>query len=184
MRGATVLLVALLGLAGCGDSERTSPIASTTTTSAPTVAAPATATTGAPPAATPGGRSRFVDVSSLVGKPLAGEPGCRFARSVIPDRPSARQYDGALTLSVRCPRTDDYTPFGQIVNRTGSKPSEITCRAARGKEQYCIYVPSSSVGLYFTGTDRAVVRRRLERLVDVVGSLPNGVTPLPAAPAP
>ena len=45
-------------------------------------------------------------------------------------------------------------------------------------ELFCIYVPSTSVGLYFTGTDRAVTRRRLEHLMAMVAPLPTGITPL------
>jgi hypothetical protein len=73
---------------------------------------------------------------------------------------------------------------GQIVNRAGSKPTEITCRDTSKGQLYCVYVPSSSVGLYFTGTDRAVVRRRLEHLMELVAPLPTGITPLSGTSTP
>jgi hypothetical protein len=74
--------------------------------------------------------------------------------------------------------------MGQIVNRAGSKPTEITCRDTTAGQLFCVYVPSTSVGLYFTGTDRAVVRRRLEHLIEVVAPLPRGVTPLSGTSVP
>ena len=181
MRYATLLLLALTALGGCGDSE--SPGASTntapsTTAAAATTPAPATTTPSAPRSAADGDKSGFVDVTSLLGKPLPGEPGCRFAKTFVPDKPSPGAYDGALTLTVTCPKSEGYIPVGQVVNRAGSKPTEITCRDTRGRELFCVYVPNSSLGLYFTGTDRKVVRRRLERLIETVAKLPAGITPL------
>ncbi|MBW3653393.1 MAG: hypothetical protein KY433_07330 [Actinobacteria bacterium] len=189
MRYATLLLLALTALAGCGDSE--SPGASTntvpsTTAAAATTPAPATTTPSAkstPRSAADGDKSGFVDVTSLLGKPLPGEPGCRFAKTFVPDKPSPSAYDGALTLTVTCPKSEGYVPVGQVVNRAGSKPTEITCRDTRGGELFCVYVPNSSLGLYFTGTDRKVVRRRLERLIETVAKLPAGIPPLPRSSA-
>jgi hypothetical protein len=195
MRPATPLvltLTALAALAGCGDSESASPdtltstsaAASTTTAPAPTTTTPATATT---PATTTGakgatGASPYIMVSSLLGKRLPKEPRCQFAKTFVPDKPTA--YDGALTLTVTCEKSGGYTAVGQIVNRVGSKPTEITCRDTTGGQLYCIYVPSTTVGLYFTGTDRAVVRRRLEHLIEIVAPLPRGITPLPGTSTP
>jgi hypothetical protein len=187
------MLAALGALAGCGGSDNASD-GSTTSTNA----AVATATTTAPspvgttPAmtttasATKGADkdSPYVIVTSLLGKPLPEEPQCRFARTFVPDNPSAGGYDGALALNITCAKEGSHTPTGQVVNRAGSKPTEITCRDTSDGELYCIYVPSSSVGLFFTGTDRAVVRRRLEHLIEIVAPLPTGITPLSGTSAP
>jgi len=185
MRRAIPIFLALAALGastGCGDDDATSASADkqTITTAAATTTPAATSTTTAtiPEPAGGGEQSGFVVVTSLLGKPLPKEPGCRFAKTFVPDKPSASAYDGALTLLVTCPKAGDFQPSGQIVNRAGSKPTEITCRETQPPELYCIYVPSSSVGLYFTGTDRAVVRRRLERLIEIVQPLPTGITPL------
>lgn len=192
MRRAIPILLALSALTvlvGCGDSDSGATRApASTTAAADTTPAPAT-TTPAPAAGTTTTRSgddtsRYVVVTSLLGKPLPKEPGCRFARTFVPDKPSASAYDGALKLAVTCPKSDDFQPTGQIVNRVGSKPTEITCRETTPPELYCIYVPSPWVGLYFTGTDRAVVRRRLEHLIEVVQRLPTGITPLSGTSAP
>lgn len=182
------VLGALAALAGCGDSDSASDNSATDTTAAVTTStapAPAPATTPATttPARTTGGAddskgSPFVVVTSLLGRQLPGEPTCRFAKTFIPDNPSAGGYDGALSLVVRCAKEGSSQPQGQIVNRAGSKRTEISCRAAGGGELFCIYVPSTSVGLFFTGTDRAVTRRRLEKLIDVVAPLPTGITPI------
>jgi len=188
MRCALPLLLALAVLVGCGDSENPSASTDTLTSTAAagttTVPAPE-ATTSAPtpkpssaPAQGDDAKSPFVVVTPLLGKPMPEEPGCTFAKTFVPDKPSAGAYDGALTLSIRCPKSDGYTPMGQIVNRGGSKPTEITCRNTTNGQLFCIYVPSTSVGLYFTGTDRAVVRRRLEHLIEIVQPLPTGITPL------
>lgn len=178
MRRALPLLLALAAIAGCGDSSSPDDGASTTTT-------PPAATSAATATAAPGtGASKdspYVVVTSLLGKPLPKEPGCRFANTFIPNNPTAATYDGGLALTVTCKRSKGYTPLGQIVNRRGSKPTEIMCRDTTRGELYCIYVPSSTVGLYFTGTDRAVVRRRLQHLMQVVAPLPNGVTPFSKA---
>lgn len=184
MRPVIPLLAPLIGiglLAGCGGSDATSEGTVTSTNSA--AVAPATAprpvTTNAAAAARSAGRdSPYVVVTSLLGRQMPKEPRCRFAKTFVPDDPSAASYDGALTLTVTCDKSDGYTPVGQIVNRAGSKPTEITCRDTTRGQLYCIYVPSTSVGLYFTGTDRAVVRRRLEHLMEIVAPLPTGVTPL------
>ena len=191
MRRAIPILLALAALsafAGCGGDDDSSASADTQTTTisaattTPAATSPSTSTTPAP---APGDdASGFVVVTSLLGKTLPKEPGCRFAKTFVPDKPSASAYDGALTLLVTCPKTGDFQPSGQVVNRAGSKPTEITCRETRPPELYCIYVPSSSVGLYFTGTDRAVVRRRLEHLIEIVQPLPTGVTPLSGTSAP
>ena len=187
MRRAIPILLALAALsafAGCGGDDDSSASADTQTnttsaaTTTPAATSPSTATTPASAPAAGGEKSRFVVVTSLLGKPLPKEPGCRFAKTFVPDKPSASAYDGALTLLVTCPKASGFQPTGQIVNRAGSKPTEITCRETRPPELYCIYVPSSSVGLYFTGTDRAVVRRRLEHLIEIVQPLPTGITPL------
>lgn len=181
-------LAALSALAGCGgDDSGASAATQTHTTSAATTTPATTSTSPATTSTTPApgdDTSGFVVVTSLLGKPLPKEPGCRFAKTFVPDKPSASAYDGALTLLVTCPKTGDFQPSGQIVNRAGSKPTEITCRETRPPELYCIYVPSSSVGLYFTGTDRAVVRRRLEHLIEIVQPLPTGITPLSGTSAP
>lgn len=189
-RAATTILVlaALLAVAvaGCGGDDdgssgaKTSPSAVASTTPEPVTPATTTPTTTTPA----DDRSPYVVVTSLLGRPLPDEPGCRFAKTFTPDKPSASAYDGALTLTVMCPRADGYRPVGQIVNRRGSKPTEITCRETTPPQLYCIYVPSPYIGLYFTGTDRAVVRRRLERLIEVVKPLPRGVTPLSGTSAP
>lgn len=178
-----LVLMALAGLAGCGGSGSdsqdvatgTNGVAGSTTTvpaQAPNATEPARARSGAK------SRSPYVVVTSLLGKPMPEEPECRFAKTFVPDNPSAAHYDGALTLTVTCDDTGGYRGTGQIVNRAGSKPTEITCRDTTASQLYCIYVPSPSVGLYFTGTDRAVVRRRLEHLMEVVAPLPTGITPL------
>jgi hypothetical protein len=174
---AHLLALATLSLlAGCGDSgSASSKDATSTSPPASTLAAKKT---------TRGGTSRYVVVTSLLGKPLPKEPGCRFARNFVPDNPSAAAYDGALTLTVTCEKTKGYTAVGQVVNRPGSKPTEITCRDTTAGQLYCIYVPSSTVGLYFTGTDRAVVRRRLEHLMEIVAPLPTGITPLSGTSSP
>ncbi|HEV2787179.1 MAG TPA: hypothetical protein VGV67_12355 [Solirubrobacteraceae bacterium] len=190
-----LLVLALAALAGCGgDDDGASPARKSTAAAAATTPAPAaTATTPAPATTNPvpatttprdDPDSPYVVVSSLLGKSLPKEPGCRFAKTFVPDKPSPAAYDGALTLAVTCPKEDGFQPTGQIVNRAGSKPTEITCRATRPPQLYCIYVPSASVGLYFTGTDRAVVRRRLEHLIEIVQPLPTGITPLPGTSAP
>lgn len=178
-----LILAGLAALAGCGGSDSASQETATSTSaaagdSAP-VAPPAGTTTNPTAATAPKGKdSPYVVVTSLLGKPLPKEPDCRFAKTFVPDNPTAGRYDGALTLTVTCKKSDGYTPLGQIVNRAGSKPTEITCRDTHGGQLYCVYVPSTSVGLYFTGTDRAVVRRRLEHLMEVVAPLPTGITPL------
>jgi hypothetical protein len=176
MRRAIPVLLALAALAGCGDSPDPSPSeparATTSTPAAPR--APATKAGG-------GKDSGFVLVTSLLGKPLRKEPGCRFADTFIPNNPTRATYDGGLALTVTCKRSEGYSPLGQIVNRPGSKPTEIMCRDTTREELYCIYVPSSTVGLYFTGTDRAVVRRRLQHLMETVASLPTGITPFSKA---
>lgn len=191
-----LMLTALSALAGCGDSDDDAQGAATTpdtaaaaTAATATTAAPATTTTtttpAAPkPAAGADKNGNYVVVTSLLGRQLPKEPQCRFAKTFVPDNPSAGSYDGALTLTVTCEKTDRYQAMGQIVNRAGSKPTEITCRDTSGGQLYCIYVPSTSVGLYFTGTDRAVVRRRLERLIEVVAPLPTGITPLSGTSTP
>lgn len=175
-----LLLTALSALAGCGGSDDGAQGAATATAAATaTTPAPATATPAAPkPAAGADKNGNYVVVTSLLGRQLPKEPQCRFAKTFVPDNPSAGSYDGALTLTVTCAKTDRYRAMGQIVDRAGSKPTEITCRDTSGGQLYCVYVPSTSVGLYFTGTDRAVVRRRLERLIEVVAPLPTGITPL------
>jgi len=185
MRRATLLFLALAALAGCGDSDSassdipTSTAAAVRTTPAPTTTTPAT-TSGTK--GTKDTTTGFVVVTSLLGKQLPKEPGCRFDKTFVPDKPSA--YDGALTLTVTCEKSEGYRPVGQIVNRAGSKPTEITCRDTSEGQLYCVYVPSSSVGLYFTGTDRAVVRRRLEHLMELVAPLPPGITPLSGTSTP
>lgn len=191
MRRAIALLIVLAAVvSGCGDSRNestpasapapTSTPAATTTTPAATTSTPASA----PAASAAGGTdSPYVVVTTLLGKPLASEPGCTFAKTFVPNnQPPA--YDGGLALTVTCRKADGYTPFGQIVNKQGSKPSEITCKDTNAGQLYCLYVPSSTVGLYFTGTNRAVVRRRLERLIDVVRPLPTGVSPIAGAGKP
>ena len=175
------MLAGLGALAGCGGSDSASQQTATSTSavaggSAPV--APGAGTTTNSTASTGKKGSRFVVVTSLLGKPLPKEPDCRFAKTFVPDNPTASGYDGALALTVTCKKSGGYTPLGQIVNRAGSKPTEITCRDTQGGQLYCIYVPSTSVGLYFTGTDRAVVRRRLEHLIEIVAPLPTGITPL------
>ncbi len=179
-------LAALVALVGCGDSESASTDTPTITSAPATTAAPAATPATTTPART-GGKgddSRYVVVTSLLGKQLPKEPGCRFAKTFVPDKPSPASYDGALTLAVTCRETDGFQPTGQIVNRAGSKPTGITCRTTKPPELYCIYVPSSTLGMYFTGTDRAVVRRRLEHLMETVAPLPTGVTPLPRTATP
>lgn len=172
MRRALPVLLALVALAGCGDA------------SDPSSSKPTRATTSTPGTTKAGGdESPFVVVTSLLGKPLRKEPGCRFAKTFIPNNP-APTYDGGLALTVTCKKSDGYTPLGQIVNRAGSKPTEIMCRPTTRDELYCIYVPSTTVGLYFTGTDQAVVRRRLQHLMEIVASLPNGITPFSNAATP
>lgn len=186
MRRAIPILLALAALSaftGCGDDDSSASADTQTSTTSSATSSPATTSTT--PAPAPGGEdSGFVVVTSLLGKPLPKEPGCRFAKTFVPDKPTASAYDGALTLLVTCPKTDDFEPTGQIVNRAGSKPTEITCRETRPPELYCIYVPSPSVGMYFTGTDRAVVRRRLEHLIEIVQPLPTGITPLSGTSSP
>lgn len=178
MRRAIPVLLALAALAGCGDASDPSPDEPTrATTSTP-------GATRAPSTNAGGGDSPFLAVTSLLGKPLRKEPGCRFAETFIPNNPTASTYDGGLALTVTCKRSEGYTPLGQIVNRRGSKPTEIMCRDTTSEELYCIYVPSSTVGLYFTGTDRPVVRRRLQHLMETVASLPNGITPFSNAATP
>jgi len=140
--------------------------------------------TRAPAGKAGGADGSFVAVTSLLGKPLRKEPGCRFAKTFIPNNPTPATYDGGLALTVTCKRSEGYTPLGQIVNRRGSKPTEIMCRETTPEELYCIYVPSSTVGLYFTGTDRSVVRRRLQHLMETVAPLPNGMTPFSKAATP
>jgi hypothetical protein len=183
MRRALSVLLALAALAGCGSSsESGSSEPARATTSTPD--ATSTAATRSTPGATGGrattatrGDSPFVVVTSLLGKPLRKEPGCTFARTFIPNNPTPATYDGGLALTVTCRRSGGYTPLGQIVNRRGSKPTATTCKNTTRGELYCIYVPRPTVGLYFTGTDRAVVRRRLEHLMEVVEPLPTGITP-------
>jgi hypothetical protein len=192
MRRPTLLFLALAALAalgGCGDSDSaSSDIPTSTIAAVRTAPAPASTTTtreptsGAKSAKGPKGPSGFVVVTALLGKQMPKEPRCRFAKTFVPDRPTA--YDGALTLTVTCDRSGGYRPVGQIVNRAGSKPTEITCRDTSKGQLYCVYVPSSSVGLYFTGTDRAVVRRRLEHLMELVAPLPIGITPLSGTSTP
>lgn len=192
MRSTIPLLLVVGALAGCGGSDSASDDTATSTIAAartPTATVPATAT--APVTKTPSGAkagtsedSPYVIVTSLLGKPLPKEPACRFARSFVADNPKAGAYDGQLALTVTCDKQEGYTPMGQIVNRAGSKPTEITCKDTMNGQLFCIYVPSTSVGLYFTGTDRTVVRRRLEHLIEIVQPLPTGVTPLSGTSAP
>jgi hypothetical protein len=178
MRRAIPILLALAALAGCGDASDPSP-------SEPARATTSTADATRAPAREAGGEdSPFLLVTSLLGKPLPKEPGCRFADTFVPNDPTAATYDGGLTLMVTCRRSEGYTPLGQIVNRRGSKPTEIMCRDTTQRQLYCIYVPNATVGLYFTGTDRAVVRRRLRHLMQTVEQLPNGVTPFSKAAKP
>ena len=188
MRCAIPALLVLTVLAGCGGSDSASQDTVTNTKAGvgatSTGPAPATTTNPAGTTAAKSDDSRYVVVTSLLGKQLPKEPECRFAKTFEPDNPSSGSYDGALTLTVRCDKQDGYQALGQIVNRAGSKPTEITCRDTTGGQLYCIYVPSTSVGLYFTGTDRAVVRRRLEQLIEIVAPLPTGITPLPGASTP
>jgi hypothetical protein len=194
MRRTIPLLLVLAGLgalAGCGDSGSASESGATST-----IAAAATATVPAPVSTTPAtttpasaangasGDSPYVVVTSLLGKQLPEEPQCRFAKTFVPDDPSAGAYDGALSLVVTCPKQGGKQATGQIVNRAGSKPTEISCRDANPTEVYCIYVPRTSVGLFFTGTDRAVARRRLEQLIEIVAPLPTGITPLSGTSTP
>jgi hypothetical protein len=172
MRRALPLLLALAAIAGCGDSSSSDGGGSATTT---TPAAPSTVAA----AAATGKDSPYVVVTSLLGKPLPNEPGCAFAKSFLPNTPTA--YDGGLALSITCKPSGGFKPTGQIVNRPGNKPTEITCRDTIRGQLFCIYAPSVSVGLYFTGTDRALTRRRLEHLIEVVAPLPTGITPLSGA---
>jgi len=159
MRRAIFLLLVLTAvgaLAGCGDSENTSDATVTSTNAA---APAATTTTGAAPAATesggaPAGKagkagkdSDYVVVTSLLGKQLPKEPRCRFAKNFVPEKPAPASYDGALTLTVTCEKSAGYRGMGQIVNRPGSRPTEITCQDTSGGQLYCIYVPNPSVGL-------------------------------------
>jgi hypothetical protein len=186
MRCAVLLFLALaapavLGACG-GDSDSASDEPSSTAAAVRTAPANATTSTARPAKSDGAKRRGFVVVTSLLDKPLPKEPECRFAKAFVPDRPSS--YDGALTLTVTCDTSKGYTAVGQIVNRAGSKPTEITCRDTSQEQLYCVYVPSSSVGLYFTGTDRVVVRRRLQHLIELVESLPTGVTPLPETSTP
>jgi len=175
MRRALPLLLALAAIAGCGDSSSSDDGASTTTT-APAATSTATAATAAPGASND---SPYVVVTSLLGKPLPKEPGCAFAKTFLPNTPTA--YDGGLALSITCKPSHGFKPTGQIVNRPGNKPTEITCRDTTRGQLFCIYAPSVSVGLYFTGTDRALTRRRLEHLIEIVAPLPTGITPLSGA---
>jgi len=172
MRRALPLLLALAAIAGCGDSSSSDDGASTTT-SAPAVTSTATAVPGT------SSDSPYVVVTSLLGKPLPKEPGCAFAKRFTPNTPTA--YDGGLSLSITCKPSHGFKPTGQIVNRPGNKPTEITCRDTTRGQLFCIYAPSVSVGMYFTGTDRALTRRRLEHLIEIVAPLPTGITPLSGA---
>ena len=168
------VLLALAALAGCGDTQGPSPSEPTRATTS----TPATPRTSATKAG--GGKdSPFVLVTSLLGKPLPKEPGCAFAKTFTPNTPTA--YDGGLALSITCTPSHGFKPTGQIVNRPGNKPTEITCRDTTRGQLFCIYAPSVSVGLYFTGTDRALTRRRLEHLIEIVAPLPTGITPLSGA---
>jgi hypothetical protein len=188
MRRAVLLFLALAApalLAGCGGSGSAADDTPTSTAAAVrTTPADTTTTTSTPAASNSAAHSRsgFVVVTSLLGKQLPKEPQCRFADNFVPDRPT--NYDGSLTLTVTCEKSDGYQPVGQIVDRAGSKPTEITCRDTSAGQLYCVYVPSSSVGLYFTGTDRAVVRRRLQHLIELVAPLPTGITPMPGTSTP
>jgi hypothetical protein len=177
MRRALPLLLALAAIAGCGDSSNTDDGASTTTSTPAATSATPAAGTGTGTGASKD--SPYVVVTSLLGKPLPNEPGCGFARTFIPNTPTA--YDGGLALTITCKPSHGFKPTGQIVNRPGNKPTEITCRDTIRGQLFCIYAPSVSVGLYFTGTDRAVTRRRLEHLIEVVAPLPTGITPLSGA---
>lgn len=187
-----LLILAPLGaLGGCGGSDdKTSDATATSTTAAaaqtPIATTPATPATTTPANATAGesDASPYVVVTSLLGKQMPKEPQCRFAKSFVADNPKASAYDGQLALTVTCDKQDGYTPMGQVVNRAGSKQTEITCKDTMNGQLFCVYVPSTSVGLYFTGTDRAVVRRRLEHLIEIVQPLPNGLTPLSGTSAP
>jgi hypothetical protein len=172
MRRALPLLLALAAIAGCGDSSSSDGGASTTTTT------PAVTSTLAAGAVT-GKDSPYVVVTSLLGKPLPNEPGCAFSKTFNPNTPTA--YDGGLALSITCKPSGGFKPTGQIVNRPGNKPTEITCRDTTRGQLFCIYAPSVSVGMYFTGTDRALTRRRLEHLIEIVAPLPTGITPLSGA---
>lgn len=172
MRRALPLLLALAAIAGCGGSSSDDGGASTTT-SAPAATSTVAAT------AVPGNGSPYVVVTSLLGKPLPSEPGCAFAKTFVPNTPTA--YDGGLSLSITCKPSGGFKPTGQIVNRPGNKPTEITCRDTTRGQLFCAYAPSVSVGMYFTGTDRALTRRRLEHLIEIVAPLPTGITPLSGA---
>lgn len=189
MRPLVPLLLAIATLAGCGGGggERVAGTTPGTTTEPSTGAATGSATATAPqaterrPQAAASGSSPFVVLTALLGKPLPNEPGCRFNRTFTPDRPSSTAYDGAGTLTVACRKERSHQPVGQVVNRSGSTPSAMTCRDTKRPELYCIYVPSGTVGMYFTGTDRAVTRRRLRHLIAAVERLPKGITPLSGA---
>jgi hypothetical protein len=189
MRRAIPVLLGLVLIAGCGDDKKSStPTSGTPAAATPagvkTVATTSTPAAPAAAAATPSGaKSPYVDVTSLLGKQLKDEPGCTFAKNFVPNaRPPA--YDGGLALTVSCHAADGYTPIGQIVNRPGSKPTEISCKDTNGGQLYCLYVPSTTVGLYFTGTNRAVVRRRLEHLMEMVRPLPTGISAIAGAASP
>lgn len=179
MRRAIPLLLALAAIAGCGDSSGSDDAASTTSMPAATSTPAATSKPAATPSASKSKNSPYVVVTSLLGKPLPKEPGCTFAKAFVANTPAA--YDGGLALTITCNPSDGYKPTGQVVNRPGNKPTEITCRDTTAGQLYCIYAPSTSVGLYFTGTDRALTRRRLEHLIEIVAPLPTGITPLPGA---
>jgi hypothetical protein len=177
MRRALPLLLALAAIAGCGDSSSSDGGASTPTTTTPATTSTPAATLAA--GAATGKDSPYVVVTSLLGKPLPNEPGCAFAKTFTPNTPTA--YDGGLALSITCKPSGGFKPTGQIVDRPGNKPTEITCRDTTRGQLFCIYAPSVSVGLYFTGTNRALTRRRLEHLIEIVAPLPTGITPLSGA---
>ncbi len=181
MRLAILLIAAAGLLAGCGGADGVEPLGSATTTAPSPGGEPSTGPGSAGSAAASG---RYVVLTSLLGKQLPKEPGCRFAKTFTADKPSSASYDGAGTLVVACPKSGAVRPVGQIVNRRGSTPSELTCRNPGEPALYCVYVPSTNLGMFFTGTDVGVTRRRLQHLRDAVAKLPAGITPLSGTSAP
>lgn len=175
-----VVLAAVAAVAGCGSDGSGDGGKASTATSTVGAGPTTTATTGG--TTTSGGSGGdFVVVTSLLGRDLPKEPGCTFADAFMPDKPSASAYDGALTLTVTCKKRGEFAPVGQIVNRAGRKPTEITCRDSGDGQSFCVYVPSETVALTFIAADQDAARRRLQRLIDAVQPLPTGVSPLSGA---
>lgn len=163
MRRALALALLAVVVAGCGGSDPAATTAATTATTAPERRLST--------------EPVLLDVSSLLGTRLAGEPRCRFALGFVPERADDGSYAGSLALGVRCRGGADGAGFGQLISRpNGINPRRLDC-GTQPNGSLCLIAPSSSLALLFTGRSTAIARRRVRRLAAAVMRLPEGLTP-------